>query len=177
MRIWPGHFNLYFALTLALALLCGCQSEKRKKEKQVSAVRIHLEASADDPDTSQSISVLRADPVALTIDKEPLFTEANLAAAKLVDAQGGFAIQLNFDESSTFILEQNTAGNLGKHLAIYGQWGNKLAEGRWLAAPMITQRIYNGSLIFTPDMSREEADQFILGLTNVIKKTQKGQFQ
>jgi hypothetical protein len=175
MRILPRHFNLYFAITLTLALLCGCQTEKREKEKQVSAVRIHLEASANDPQTTQSITVLRVEPVTLTIDQEPIFTEASLISANILDTAGGFAIQLKFDESSTFILEQDTAENPGKHLAIFGQWGKKLSDGRWLAAPMITQRVYNGSLTFTPDMSRDEADQFILGLTNVIKKIQKGE--
>ncbi len=177
MQFCRQQFNLYFALALALAVLSGCQTEKRQKEKQVSAVRIHLEAEADNPATTQSISVFRADPISLTIDKEPLFTEANLVAAKIINTEGGFAIQFNFDESSSMILEQYTASYPGKHLAIYGQWGKKLSDGRWLAAPMITQRIYNGTLTFTPDMSRTEADQFALGLTNVIKKDQKGQLQ
>ncbi|HEY1661449.1 MAG TPA: hypothetical protein VGI03_03435 [Verrucomicrobiae bacterium] len=177
MRIWPQHFNLYFALTLALALVCGCESPKKEKEKQVSAVRIHIEASADDPDTSQSISVFRADPLTLKIDKEPAFTEANLVTAKVIDTQDGFAIELNFDESSSMILEQDTTRNLGKHFAIFGQWGEKLVDGRWLAAPMITRRIYDGTMTFTPDMSRDEADEFILGLTNVVKKIQKGQLK
>jgi len=178
MQFCRQQFNLYFALALALALLCGCQTEKKQKEKQTSAVRIHLEAEADNPQTTQSISIFRADPISLTIDKEPLFTEANLVAAKLINTEGGFAIQFNFDESSSMILEQYTASYLGKHLAIFGQWGTKKhSVGRWLAAPMITQRIYNGTLIFTPDMSRTEADQFVLGLANVIKKDQKGQLQ
>ncbi len=177
MRISWQHFNLYFALTLALTLVCGCQSAKREKEKQVSAVRIHLETSADDPDTSQSISVFRADPLTLTIEKEPSFTEANLVTAKVVNSRDGFAVQLHFDESSSMILEQDTARNLGKHFAIFGQWGEKLSDGRWLAAPLITRRIYDGTLTFTPDMTRPEADQFILGLTNVVRKIQKGQLQ
>jgi preprotein translocase subunit SecD len=177
MRIWPRHFNLYFTLVLALAscLLCGCETAKHKKDKQVSAMRIHLEADADVPDVTQSISILRTDPIQLTIDKEPIFTEVNLVTTKVVDTQDGFAIQFSFDESSTLILEQYTASNLGKHFAIFGQWGEKLADGRWLAAPMITRRVFDGSLTFTPDMSREEADQFVLGLSHAIKQDQKGQ--
>ena len=47
-----------------------------------------------------------------------------------------------------------------------------LAENRWLAAPVIPSRIGNGVLTFTPDASREEADQIVLGLNNVAKKVQ-----
>ncbi|MGO8766018.1 MAG: SecDF P1 head subdomain-containing protein [Limisphaerales bacterium] len=167
--------SLILALALTLTALCGCQTSK--KDKQVSAVRIHLESSGDVPDSTQTIKVIRADPLMLTIDKEPIFQEANLVGASTIDTEGGFAVQLDFDEISTALLEQYTAGNLGKHLAIFGQWGEKLSDGRWLGAPMITQRIYNGKLTFTPDMSREEANEFIVGLTNVIKKVQKGQLQ
>jgi murein DD-endopeptidase MepM/ murein hydrolase activator NlpD len=48
--------------------------------------------------------------------------------------------------------------------------GRKTRDGRWLAAPIITRRISNGVLVFTPDCSREEADQLVLGLNNVAKE-------
>jgi hypothetical protein len=178
MLVRGKQFNLYLMLALAAALLCGCQtSEQKKKDKQVSVVRIHIESTPVDPSVTQSITVVRADPIALTIEKEPIFTEANLIAAKTVNDPGGFALQLKFDETSTMLLEEYSAGSLGKHFAIFGQWGEKLNDGRWLAAPMITQRIYDGTLTFTPDMSRDEANQFVFGLTNVIKKIQKGQMK
>ncbi len=115
--------------------------------------------------------------MSLTIDSEPILTEANLIEAKVIDSPGGFAIEIQFDESSTLVLEQYSAANPGKHFAICGQWGEKLANGRWLAAPLITQRIAGGLLAFTPDMSRAEADQLVLGLNNVAKKIQKGLVQ
>jgi len=176
MLVRSKQFNLYLILALAVTLVCGCQtSEQKKKEKQVSAVRIHIESTPEDPSVTQSITVVRADPVTMTIQKEPIFTEANLISAKTVNSPGGFSLQLKFDETSTLLLEEYSAGSLGKHFAIFGQWGEKLKDGRWLAAPIITRRIYDGTLTFTPDMSHDEADQFIVGLTNVIKKDQKGQ--
>ncbi|HEY3762782.1 MAG TPA: hypothetical protein VGN23_13640 [Verrucomicrobiae bacterium] len=162
---------------LALALVCGCQtSDQKKQAKQVAAVRIHMESTPEDATVTQSITVVRADPITLTIEKEPILTEANLISAKTINDAGGFALQFKFDEISTGLLEQYTASNIGKHLAIFGQWGEKLKDGRWLAAPIITQRIHDGTLTFTPDMSRDEANQFILGLTNAVKKVQKGEW-
>lgn len=178
MLVRGKQFNLYLMLALALTLLSGCQTSAQKEQaKKVAAVRIHLENSPESPTLTQSVSLLRADPIVLTIDKEPIFTEANLVAASTVDTPGGFAIQLNLDESSTYLLEEYSADNLGKHFVIYGQWGDKLKDGRWLAAPIITRRITDGTLTFTPDMSADEANQLIVGLTNVIKKIEKGQLQ
>jgi preprotein translocase subunit SecD len=172
MQIWMRQFNLYFALMAALGLLCGCQS--KKDNSPVGVLRVHLEATADNFDTSQSISLMRADPVLITIGKNPILTEANIVAAKVIDTPGGFAIEIQFDESSALMLEQYTASNPGKHLVIFGQWGDKISDGRWLAAPLITHLISNGILSFTPDCSREEADQLVLGLNTVSKKLHLG---
>jgi preprotein translocase subunit SecD len=121
--------------------------------------------------------VLRSDPVQVTVATEPVLTEASIIAARVIETTGGFAIEIQFDENGTWSLEQYSAANPGRHFAIFGQWGEKLVNGRWLAAPLITRRIANGILAFTPDMSREEADKLVLGLTNVTKKIQKGSFK
>ncbi len=166
---------------MLLAVFCGCQTQKKteatKEKKTVAAVRIHLQANPNDAGATASVSVLRSDPVSVTIGHDPILTEANVAAAKVIDTPGGFAIELHFDESGALMLEQYSASNPGRHFAIFGQWGDKLVNGRWLAAPLITRRISNGVLAFTPDMSRAEADQLVLGLNNVAAKLQKSMFK
>jgi hypothetical protein len=186
MRVCARQFNIYLALVMAITLFCGCQTNKKDpRDKVLAALRVHLEVNADnmgDTSTAQTISVLRSDPVVVTIALDPILTEANIIASKVIDSAGGFAVEVQFDESATWILEQYSASNPGKHFVIYGQWGDfssqskkktkkgeKLANGRWLAAPLITHRIANGVLAFTPDASREEADQLVLGLNNVAK--------
>ena len=176
MKAITRRFNLFLAL-MVLAALCGCQTEKHKKSKDVSALRLHIEAGSNDSGLTQAVSVLRSDPTLLTIEKEAVLTEANLIEAKVIDARGGIAIAIQFDESSALVLEQYSASNPGKHFVIFGQWGKKLADGRWLAAPLITHRIAGGILSFTPDMSREEADRLVLGLNNVAKIISKGQLK
>ena len=174
MKANTRRFNLFLAL-LALTWLCGCQTNKQ--DKQISALRVHIEASPDNTGTRQTVSVLRSDPVLITIAKEPILSEANLIESKVIDARGGFGIQIQFDEISAAMLEQYSASNPRKHFAIFGQWGENTADGRWLAAPLITHRIAGGILSFTPDMSREEADLLMLGLNNVSKKVIKGQLK
>jgi len=178
MKVCAWRFNVYFALAAVLVLLCSCKTEQQrerdKAKEVVGALRVHIEASSNDAGTTQTISVLRSDPVLITIVDEPILTEANLIAARVINTPGGFAIEVRFDEISASLLEQYSAANPGRHFAIFAQWGEKLADGRWLAAPLITHRIGDGMLAFTPDCSRKEADQLVLGLTNVAAKINKG---
>jgi len=175
MVVWTQRFNLYLAVAAALALLCGCQTHRQKGP--LGALRVHIQVNPDSLGISQTISVLRSDPVLVTIARNPILTEANLVAAKVMDTPGGFAIEVQFDENGTWLLEQYSAANPGGHFAIFGQWGEKLVNGRWLAAPLITRRIANGVLAFTPDCSRAEADQLVLGLNQVAAKNRKGQMK
>jgi preprotein translocase subunit SecD len=171
MKVLAQQFNIYLALATLLGGVCGCQTNPH--EKVVGALRVHIEDYPDSAGTSQTISVLRSDPVLVTIKSEPILTEANIVSTKVMDATGGFAIEIKFDENGAWLLEQYSAANPGRHFVVFGQWGDKLANGRWLAAPLITRRISGGVLAFTPDCSREEADQLVLGLNNAAKAIHK----
>jgi hypothetical protein len=177
MKVCARRFNLFLMMAAALVLSGGCKTEKQheqdKQDKVVGALRVHIEVNPDEMGTSQTISVLRSDPVQVTIAKDPILTEANIITAKVLESPGGFAIEIQFDETGAWTLEHYSASYLGKHFVIFGQWGEKLVNGRWLAAPLITRRIGDGKLVFTPDASRDEAGQLVLGLNNVGKKNQK----
>lgn len=104
--------------------------------------------------------------------RDPILTDSSVAAAEVVtDALGGFALKIQFDSHGTMVLEQYTAMNPGKRLAIYADFGEKLTEHRWLGAPVIPQRIGNGVLVFTPDATRDEAEQIALGWNNTAIKS------
>ena len=170
MKALTRRFNIYLTLALLLGLACGCQTDKKK---QTAALRVHIETNPDPTGSSQQISVLRSNPVLVTIANTPILSEANIISAKVIEAQGGFALEIKFDENGTWFLEQYSAANPGRHFVIFGQWGEKVGDGRWLAAPIITHRITGGVLTFTPDCSREEADQMGLGLNETAKELHK----
>lgn len=175
MKCCARQFNLYLPLlpVLALlALLCGCQSGKKDKEP-TAALRIHIESSDSLAGTGQTVSVLRADPVLVSIATDPVLTEANVVGAEVISVQGGYAVEVKFNQTGAWTLEQFSAANPGKHFVIFGQWGEKVTDGRWLAAPVISRRLASGILSFTPDASRAETDQLVLGLNNVAKKNLK----
>ena len=171
MNFYALRFNLYLLLVLAAMLaVTGCKTDKTKKaDKHVSSLRLYMENRAQVPGSGETISVLRASPVLVTIGREPFLTEANVTAARLLETPGGFAIEVRFDESGTWILEQYTSANSGRHIAIFSQWSEKTMDSRWIAAPIISHRIANGVFAFTPDASREEAKQIVLGLNNEAK--------
>jgi preprotein translocase subunit SecD len=172
MKVCARSFNIILTLAAALALLCGCQTHRQKGPP--GALRVHIQVNPDSLGISQTVSVLRSDPVLVTIAHDPILTEADIVAAKIMDTPGGFAIEIHFDDNGAWLLEQYSAANPGGHFAVFGQWGEKLVNGRWLAAPLIKQRIANGVLAFTPDASREEAGQLVLGLNRVVAKIHKG---
>jgi preprotein translocase subunit SecD len=171
MMIRGKRFNIYLLAALTVVLACGCQSsgEKRAK-KQLSTLRLHIECGNDQTKGSQSIPVYREKPMWVTAQKQPFLTEANVAGASVVDEVGGYVIRLQFDGDGAILLEEFTTANRGRRIAIFSQFGEKLKDYRWLAAPTINHRITDGVLVFTPDATREEADEITRGLNNVAKK-------
>src|SRR5262249_48520195 len=147
-------FNTYLLLALAITLACGCQSTETKKKKQLATLRLYVETNIDNRDHSQVVSIIRENPFDIRVEKTPFITEGNVTEAKVINAVGGFAISLQFDTQGKWLLEQYTAANPGRKIAIFSQFGKDLGKNRWLAAPVIPKRISNGLLIFTPDASR-----------------------
>ncbi len=178
MIIQSKRFNIYLMGGLILGLLCGCNSEAHKRKKRVATFRVHAEMNPDAMGRTENIQVYRAQPFLMTVGKQPFVTEQLVKEAKVVDVLGGYALQIQFDRQGTWLLEQYTAALRGKHLGIFSQWcappDEKLNQGRWLAAPLVQTHITDGLLVFTPDATREEAEEIALGLNNVAKKAATG---
>jgi hypothetical protein len=170
-------FNTYLSVLLLICLGVGCQTPERKAKKRLTVLNVHLE-SRDLPEREKRVSVSRGDqPFTLSVQKEPFLTQNDVEQAKIVEGAGGFSISVQFDRRGSWLLEQYSSGNSGKHLAIFSQFvtppDEKLNKGRWLAAPRMNRRIANGVLVFTPDATREESEQIVLGLNNLAKKLDK----
>ncbi len=170
MRIHWNRFNIYLALGLLISLTGCLTTAEKKRGKEVALLRLHLEGSTSSSDKNSAAKINRAEPVSVPVENEPFLDNGSLDKAVLIEALGGFALQLRFNKHGTFVLDQMTTANRGKRLAVFAQW----TEGtRWLAAPVISQRIANGILTFTPDASREEMENLVRGLNNVVAKLKK----
>jgi len=168
MNFYVRRFNLYLLVLLVALAAGGCAWGKKKIEK-VGAIRVHIEAPAVVAGKTETVKVLRSQPVLIVLDNDPVVTERNIIAATLLETPGGFSVRVKFDETGSWMIEQATSANPGKHLLIYGQWGETISECRWLAAPSINRRIADGTITFTPDASREEALKLVEGLNHTAK--------
>jgi len=168
MMIRILRFNSYLALALAL-VAAGCNTSKPGKLTEAS-LRLHLEVNPDGSDRNEAIPVGRQETFRVNVEKRAFLNEFNIERASVVDTMGGYSISVQFDKEGSWLLEQYTAANKGKRMAIAAEFG----EMRWLAAPVMNQRIGNGLLIFTPDASREEAEKLVGGLNSFAEKVRKG---
>lgn len=179
MIIWRRGFNLILLLTLTLALSIGCMSAEKKRLKQESVLRVHFEVRPDNnKDRVTEVLIGRETPVKLTVEQLAFLTEFQVEEAKVVDTLGGFMLSVKFERQGAWLLEQYSAVSHGKRFAIYSAFKtnpeSKTNLSRWLAAPRISTRIDDGTLVFTPDASREEAEGIALGLNNVARMVKKG---
>ena len=173
MNIRWCRFNIYLALISTLAALCGCQLLGLSGSKELlSTFRLHLETERDGTKANEFVPIYREKPVMVNVEKEPFLTEANIAEAKVIDVVGGFALRIRFDRPGTALLEEYTTANRGRKIAVFSQFGEKIKDSRWLAAPIIARRITDGVLTFTPDATREECEEIALGLNHVARKVQ-----
>jgi len=157
-------FNIYLLAAFSVLLFCGCASSKKKKEKELTTVlRVHVQAK-DNTTFTRKITVFESSPVEMTVDKSTLLTDAEVTEARVADALGGFALVIKFDKRGQWLLDEHSSLNIGRSLAIFVQYGEKSEKARWLAAPIISHRISDGALVFTPDVTREEAELIVKGL-------------
>jgi hypothetical protein len=175
MIIGRPRFNLYLLLALAAVMAGGCRTHKNDKAKQLATLRVHLESAAEGLSRALTVPIYRASPVDIRVEEEPFLTEAHVAGARVVDVLGGFDLQIQLDRQGTWLLQEYSASNPGKHYAIFSQFGQKGKAARWLAAPQFSKIMSDGMIQFTPDATREEADEIALGLNNIARKNESNE--
>ena len=162
-------FNIYLLAVLCVALACGCASDEKKKKKKekeiVTSLRIHLQAT-DKTTFTKKVTIFPNSPIQIMVDQYPLLTDTDVDSAQVVDSLGGFAIVIKFDKRGQWLLDETSSLNLGRYLGIFVQYGpdKKTQKANWIAAPIISRRISDGALIFTPDVTHEDAELIVRGL-------------
>jgi len=167
MRFGHGWFNPFFLAALLMLFAQGCATpEEKEKRKEASTLRFYMETDIEEDAKSALVPVVRSNPVVVRIEKTAFLDEGSLKDAAVIETLGGFAIQVKLDFHGTLVLENVTTSYKGRRMVIYSMF----TQGRWLAAPQISDRISDGVFTFTPDASREEADRIVRGLINVAVK-------
>lgn len=172
MKFRPMRFNSYFFVLVA-ALLTACETTNpggsTKAAPNVATLRIHMETHADTVGLSRQITVGR-EPAQTFSVTTPVLSEDNLAKAQIWDGNPGeFAIHLQFDREGTRSLEMLSVSYRGKRLAIGGQF----PDPRWIGTVRMERRIADGTLLFRPNATREEAEKMVRLLNNTVAKLKK----
>lgn len=187
MKSWLRSFNIYL---LGAVLAGGCDSNHLSMRKEYSTLRVYLEGRAGE---SSLVQVTR-DKIPMYVEAEPFLTEEDLSKARLVDnPDGTYDIQVLFNDHGGVVLDMKTTSNRGRHLIIFSHFppkgwkepqGGSASSGAnplpgqprisgWLSAPLIRNGLSNGSLLFTPDASHEEAERIVRGLNNMVSQLNK----
>jgi hypothetical protein len=128
MKSWHRSFNIYFAL-VCLVLAGGCAAFRAIKEvfspkKEQSTIRLYLEGQKADKTTAGTVLVTRS-KIPFTVQREPFLDEGDLAKASIVEdssGDGGYSIQLTFNDHGTLLLDMYTADNKGKHIIVFSHF-------------------------------------------------------
>jgi preprotein translocase subunit SecD len=161
-------FNLKLLLIVSLVSLIGCRTPEKKAEKVQALLRIHMETNPYPPDQSDKIKVLRSMPMTINVEKSPFLNESHIIAAQVLHTGDGFLVMVKFNQQGQWLLEQYTASNQKRRLAIRSQFRvSTNVYDRWIAAPVITKPIKDGVLSFTPDADRTESKAMVQGWNNV----------
>lgn len=166
MNSWRWNINAIFFAAILAALFSGCKTtEEKKADKEQTLIYFHIEAMRDNPRRSIRVPIYRANPQIISINEAPFLDNGSILEAAVVDVEGGFAIRIAFDQHGQMVLENVTANHPGRRIAVNAAF----PEVRWLAAPPIKRRLSDGSFIFTPDATREEAERIVRGINNLNK--------
>ncbi len=124
MKRYFHKFNIYLALA-SLFLAGGCASERAKFDKEEqSTIRLYLEGNRKDLSGTGTVLVTR-DRYPMTIERAPFLTEADLRQAALIPdpgPNGGYSIELVFNDHGALMLDMLTTANRGRRIVIFSQF-------------------------------------------------------
>jgi preprotein translocase subunit SecD len=172
MKFQTVQFNLILAAGgMLLQAGCALPGPDPGSVKHPTQLHFHLEVNRDGTDKNHPVTVNRASPFSVNVQRDAFLTEYQIMEAAVVDdSYGGFFIRVQLNKQGTWLLEQFTTANKGKRVALFCQFDKNT---RWLAAPVMDKRIADGKFSFTPDASREEADRIVLGLNELGEQVKK----
>jgi hypothetical protein len=117
-------FNVYLALS-SLVWAAGCQTQADKFAKmEQSTIRLYAEGNPRDLTGTGTVQVTR-ERFPYTIESEPFITEADLRQVAMVNGpgpNGGYDIELGFDDHGALALEMITTLHKNGHIIVFSQF-------------------------------------------------------
>lgn len=152
-------------LLLAIGLFSNGCSSLPGQTKSKATVAIYLEGSPVEEGRVIPIEIFRAAPRVLHIYRSPTIGMDSFDTLTLRETvDGGHVLHITLNRSGTLYLENLSISQRGKRLVIGASFGENNPQLRWLSALLISEKISNGNLIFTPDASIAECKQIVDGV-------------
>lgn len=168
MKIGQISFNTYLLWALGAVLAAGCASPDRKKSSPT--VRVYLEVNPAESGKYQTVPIGEKPLFEVTVSKDPFLTEHHIKEARVRDdGLGGFEMSIEYNRPGRWLLEEYSTACRGKRAAVLVTMDDLT---RYVAAPVMNKHIGDGVLTFTPDLTRQEAEDLARRL-NEEEKRQK----
>ena len=151
------------------------QQKKKEKEdkKKYSITKFFLETPRGSQTFVQEVEIYRAYPEKISIGTREFLDDRDFKDVSLVDTEdGSFKIEFVLNSDGSSILQDITTRYRWRRLVILTNFG----DPRYMGAPKIERTISDGIVQITPDASREEAERFVLGMKNTIRKLKRKDF-
>lgn len=151
------------------------QQKKKEKEdkKKYSITKFFLETPRGSQTFVQEVEIYRAYPEKISIGTREFLDDRDFRDVSLVDTEdGSFKIEFVLNSDGSSILQDITTRYRGRRMVIFTNFG----DPRYMGAPKIERTISDGIVQITPDASREEAERFVLGMKNTIRKLKRKDF-
>jgi hypothetical protein len=117
-------FNIYLALA-SLLLAAGCASKAKEFAKQEqSTIRLYLQGNPGDVASTGTVLVTRS-RYPYTIERSPFLKEDDLVGVDMINdpgPNGGYAIELHFNEHGALMLDMLTTANKGRYIIVFSQF-------------------------------------------------------
>ncbi|MBM3858204.1 MAG: hypothetical protein FJ395_00990 [Verrucomicrobia bacterium] len=150
----------YKLFLIGCLLASGCATFD---EKEQTTLRFHEQTSTSLPNKLYREVAVPKTGLTLQVERFPVFTERDIAAAEIYPTAGGPAIMLRMEPNGGMRLDELTTRSRGRYLVIF-------LDGRAVAAWFMDKRINNGIFLLEGDFSEEEAKKVVESINRASKK-------
>lgn len=148
----------YKLFLVGCLLLSGCATEKEQ-----TTLRFHEQISSSLPNKLYRDIPIPKTGLTVQVERFPVLTEREIAAAEIYPTAGGAAIMLRMEIQGSMALNELTTRSRGRYLVTF-------LDGRPVAAWFMDKRIDNGVFLLEGDFTEEEAKKAVESLNRQSKK-------
>jgi len=148
----------YKIFLVSCLLAAGCATDKEQ-----TTIRFHEQISSSLPNKLYRDIPVPKTGLTVQVDRFPVLTERDIAAAEIYPTAGGPAIMLRMEPHGNMALNEVTTRGRGRYLVVF-------LNERPVAAWFVDKVINNGVFLLEGDFTDEEAKKTVESINRESKK-------